>query len=165
MVGLDEAGKTAILYYLKTGEIPKAIQTTIGYNIETFDYKNLNFTVWDVGGQDKIRVLWKHYYKATDGIIFVVDSSDVDRIEDAGEELKKLLADEDLKDCFVLVLASKQDLNGALPPNEITEIFGMRNIKERSWLVQGISINTGKGLKEALEWMASVLLKKKKKDK
>jgi len=103
----------------------------------------------------------EHYYKATDGIIFVVDSNDVDRIEDAGEELKKLLADEDLKDCFVLVLASKQDLNGALPPNEITEIFGMRNIKERSWLVQGISINTGKGLKEALDWMASVLLKKK----
>ena len=165
MVGLDEAGKSTILYYLRTGKIPKTIQTTIWFNVETFEYKNLSFSVWDVGGQDKIRVLWKQYYKATEGIIFVVDSNDVDRIKDAGEELKKLMAEEDLKDCFVLVLANKQDLNGALPPNEITEILGMRNIKERPWLVQGTSINTGKGLKEALEWMASVLLKKKKIDK
>ena len=165
MVGLDEAGKSTILYYFRSGKIPKTIQTTIGFNVETFEYKNLNFTIWDVSGQDKIRVLWKQYYKATDGIIFVVDSNDVDRIEDAGEQLKKLLAEEDLKDCFVLVLANKQDLNGALPPNEIAEKLGMRNLKERSWQVQGTSVNTGKGLKEGLEWMASVLLKKKKMDK
>jgi len=133
--------------------------------LKFFEYKNLSFTLYDVGGQDKIRVLWRKYYKAIDGIIFVIDSSDVDRIEDAGEELKKLMADEDLKDCFILVLANKQDLDGALPPNEITGILRMRDIKERSWLVQGTSVNTGKGLKEALEWMASVLLKKKKKDK
>ncbi len=76
-----------------------------------------------------------------------------------------MLADEDHKDCFVLVLAIKQHLNGALPPNEITETLGMRNIKERPWLAQGTSINTEKGLKEALEWMASILLKKKKIDK
>ena len=130
MVGLDAAGKTTILYQLKMGETVKTIPT-IGFNVETLEYKNLNFTVWDVGGQDKIRVLWKHYYKETDGIIFVVDSNDRDRIEDAGEELKKLLAEVDLKDCFVLVLANKQDLNGALPPNEVTEKLGMGQLKGR----------------------------------
>jgi small GTP-binding protein len=161
MVGLDAAGKTTILYQLKMGETVKTIPT-IGFNVETLEYKNLNFTVWDVGGQDKIRVLWKHYYQNTDGLIFVVDSNDVDRIEDAAEELKKMLAEEELKDCCVLVLANKQDLNGALPPNKVKEKLGMESLKGRNWLVQGTSATTGQGLKEGLDWMASVLLKKTK---
>ena len=74
MVGLDAAGKTTILYQLKIGEIVKTTPT-IGFNVETLDYKNRNFTVWDVGGTDKIRALWKHYYQNTDGLIFVVDSN------------------------------------------------------------------------------------------
>ena len=90
MVGLDAAGKTTILYQLKMGETVKTIPT-IGFNVETLDYKGLNFTVWDVGGQDKIRVLWKHYYQNTDGLIFVVDSNDGERIPKASIELKKIL--------------------------------------------------------------------------
>ena len=160
MVGLDAAGKTTILYQLKMGETVKTIPT-IGFNVETLDYKGLNFTVWDVGGQDKIRVLWKHYYQNTDGLIFVVDSNDQDRIEDAAEELKKMLAEEELKDCAVLVMANKQDLNGALAPGEVTKRLGMGDLKGRTWLVQGTSATTGQGLKEGLDWMASVLLKKK----
>ena len=160
MVGLDAAGKTTILYQLKMGETVKTIPT-IGFNVETLDYKGLNFTVWDVGGQDKIRVLWKHYYQNTDGLIFVVDSNDRDRIEDAAEELKKMLAEEELKDCAVLVMANKQDLNGALSPNDVTDKMQMGQLKGRSWLVQGTSATTGQGLKEGLDWMAGVLLKKK----
>ena len=160
MVGLDAAGKTTILYQLKMGETVKTIPT-IGFNVETFDYKGLNFTVWDVGGQDKIRVLWKHYYQNTDGLIFVVDSNDQDRIEDAAEELKKMLAEEELKDCAVLVMANKQDLNGALAPGEVTKRLGMGDLKGRTWLVQGTSATTGQGFNEGLDWMASVLLKKK----
>ena len=160
MVGLDAAGKTTILYQLKMGETVKTIPT-IGFNVETLDYKGLNFTVWDVGGQDKIRVLWKHYYQNTDGLIFVVDSNDQDRIEDAAEELKKMLAEEELKDCAVLVMANKQDLNGALAPGEVTKRLGMGDLKGRTWLVQGTSATTGQGFKEGLDWMASVLLKKK----
>ena len=162
MVGLDAAGKTTILYQLKMGETVKTIPT-IGFNVETLEYKNLNFTVWDVGGQDKIRVLWKHYYQNTDGLIFVVDSNDRDRIEDAAEELKKMLAEEELKDCCVLVMANKQDLNGALPPGEVTEKLGMGQLKGRTWLVQGTSATTGQGLKEGLDWMAKALLKKNNK--
>ena len=160
MVGLDAAGKTTILYQLKMGETVKTIPT-IGFNVETLDYKGLNFTVWDVGGQDKIRVLWKHYYQNTDGLIFVVDSNDQDRIEDAAEELKKMLAEEELKDCAVLVMANKQDLNGALAPDEVAKKLGLGDLKGRTWLVQGTSATTGQGLKEGLDWMASVLLKKK----
>merc|ERR1712195_452377 len=70
MVGLDAAGKTTILYKLKLGEVVTTIPT-IGFNVETVEYKNIAFTVWDVGGQDKIRPLWRHYYTNTEGIIFV----------------------------------------------------------------------------------------------
>ena len=65
MIGLDAAGKTTILYKLKLGEIVTTIPT-IGFNVETLEYKNLKFTVFDVGGQDKIRPLWRHYYEVKD---------------------------------------------------------------------------------------------------
>ena len=95
MVGLDAAGKTTILYKLKLGEIVTTIPTIgkiarkciflpltvflsvpAGFNVETVEYKNISFTVWDVGGQDKIRPLWRHYFQNTQGLIFVVDSND-----------------------------------------------------------------------------------------
>ena len=162
MLGLDATGKTTILYQLKMGETVKTIPT-IGFNVETFDYKNFKFAIWDVGGQDKIKVTWKHFYQNTDGLIFVVDSNDQDRIDDAAEELKKLLAEEELQDCPVLVYANKQDLNGALAPGEVTKRLGMGDLKGRTWLVQGSSATTGQGLKEGFDWMADVLRKKKKK--
>jgi len=62
-----------------------------GFNVETVEYKNISFTVWDVGGQDKIRPLWRHYYQNTQGIIFVVDSNDRERIEEAKDELMKMV--------------------------------------------------------------------------
>ena len=160
MLGLDGAGKTTILYQLKLGETVKTIPT-IGFNVEIIEHKNFNFNIYDVGGQDKIRVLWKHHYQNTDGLIFVVDANDRDRIDEAAEELKKLLEAEELKDCPVLVYANKEDLNGALAPGEVTEKLGMGQLKGRTWLVQGASATTGQGLKEGLDWMASALLKKK----
>merc|ERR1712028_152945 len=107
MVGLDAAGKTTVLYKLKLGEVLTTVPT-IGFNVETVEYKSISFTVWDIGGQDKIRKLWRYYYQGTDGAIFVVDSSDRDRIEDAREELMKMLKEDEMSDACVLVLANKQ---------------------------------------------------------
>ncbi|AQK99822.1 ADP-ribosylation factor A1F [Zea mays] len=90
MVGLDAAGKTTILYKLKLGEIVTTIPT-IGFNVETVEYKNISFTVWDVGGQDKIRPLWRHYFQNTQGLIFVVDSNDRERVVEARDELHRML--------------------------------------------------------------------------
>merc|ERR1712006_10088 len=100
MVGLDAAGKTTMLYKMKLGEVDTTIPT-IGFNVDSVEYRNINFTVWDIGGQDKIRKLWRHYYQGTDGVIFVIDSSDRDRIEDAREELMKLLDDEEMTDAVL----------------------------------------------------------------
>merc|ERR1712154_71057 len=82
MVGLDAAGKTTILYKLKLGEVVTTIPT-IGFNVETVEYRNLSFTVWDIGGQDKIRPLWRYYYQGTHALIYVVDSNDRERIDDS----------------------------------------------------------------------------------
>src|SRR3954469_15458354 len=81
-----------------------------GFNVETVEYKNIQFTVWDVGGQDKIRPLWRHYFQNTQGIIFVVDSNDRDRVVEAREELQRMLNEDELRDAALLVFANKQDL-------------------------------------------------------
>merc|ERR1712107_259532 len=109
MVGLDAAGKTTILYKLKLGEIVTTIPT-IGFNVETVEYKNISFTVWDVGGQDNIRPLWRHYFQNTQGVIFVIDSNDRDRIGEARDELHRMLNEDELRDAVLLVFANKQDL-------------------------------------------------------
>lgn len=81
-----------------------------GFNVETVEYRNIQFTVWDVGGQDKIRPLWRHYFQNTQGIIFVVDSNDRDRVPEAREELQRMLNEDELRDALLLVFANKQDL-------------------------------------------------------
>jgi len=80
IVGLDGAGKTTVLYKLKLGEI-KTTVPTIGFNVETLKYKNILFKMWDIGGQEKIRFLWQNYYCDAKGIIFVIDSGDIERID------------------------------------------------------------------------------------
>jgi ADP-ribosylation factor-like protein 1 len=90
ILGLDNAGKTTILYRLQADEPVKTIPT-IGFNVETLQYKNIKFQVWDLGGQTSIRPYWRCYYPNTDAIIFVVDSADVDRLAVAKEELMSML--------------------------------------------------------------------------
>ena len=120
MLGLDNSGKTSILYRLKLGQ-PKRTVPTIGFNVETLEYKNIAFTVWDVGGQEKLRALWRHYFASTQALIFVVDSSDRGRLQEAAEELHRLIKEEELQNALLLVLANKQDLPGACNAAEISE--------------------------------------------
>jgi len=156
MVGLDAAGKTTILYKLKLGEIVTTIPT-IGFNVETVEYKNLKFTMWDVGGQDKIRPLWRHYYQNTQGLIFVVDSNDRDRINEAKEELAKMLNEDELRDATLLVFCNKQDLPKAMPVAEVTEKLGLNNIHNRKWYIQATCATSGDGLYEGLEWLSKAI--------
>ena len=102
---------TAILYKLKLNQ-PVTTIPTVGFNVETVTYKNVKFNVWDVGGQDKIRPLWRHYFSGTQGLIFVIDSNDRDRIDEARQELHRIIQDREMKDSLLLVFANKQDLQG-----------------------------------------------------
>jgi len=159
MVGLDAAGKTTILYKLKLGEVVTTIPT-IGFNVETVEYKNISFTVWDVGGQNKIRALWRHYYQNTQGVIFVIDSNDRERIEDAREELQKMLNEVELCDAVLLVFANKQDLPNAMSAAEITDKLQLHSLRNRNWFIQSTCATTGDGLYEGLDWLSRTLSQK-----
>jgi small GTP-binding protein len=152
MLGLDAAGKTTVLYKLKLGE-PVTTITTIGFNVETIEYKGFNLNIWDVGGQDRRRLLWRHYYDKTHGLIFVVDSNDIRRIEEARIELHKLLKADELRDSVVLIYANKQDLPNAIKPQELGQQLHLNSIINRPWKVQGTCATTGDGLYDGLDWL------------
>lgn len=151
MNGLDAAGKTSILYRWKLGEVVTTIPT-IGFNVETVQYKRLSFTCWDVGGKDKIRPLWRHYYQNCQAIVFVVDSSDRDRMQSARDELHRMMNEEELKEARLLLLANKQDLKTALGVEEVTRLLRLNQL-DQEWFIQPSSATTGEGLQEGLEWL------------
>lgn len=157
MIGLDGAGKTTILYKLKFGEVVTTIPT-IGFNVEMVEYKNITFTVWDVGGQDKIRRLWRHYFQNTQGIIFVVDSSDRDRIDEAGKELHSLMLEHELQNAVLLVLANKQDLPISMTATEIAEKMELNKLRGRKWHIQATCALKGNGLYDGFEWLSRELV-------
>ncbi|KAG8524516.1 ADP-ribosylation factor 5 [Galemys pyrenaicus] len=158
-VGLDAAGKTTILYKLKLGEIVTTIPT-IGFNVETVEYKNICFTVWDVGGQDKIRPLWRHYFQNTQGLIFVVDSNDRERVQESADELQKMLQEDELRDAVLLVFANKQDMPNAMPVSELTDKLGLQHLRSRTWYVQATCATQGTGLYDGLDWLSHELSKR-----
>jgi GTPase SAR1 family protein len=144
-----------------------------GFNVETVEYKNINFTVWDVGGQDKIRPLWRHYFQNTQGLIFVVDSNDRERVNEARDELQRMLGEDDLRDAVLLVFANKQvrrraravgcvsdvggqDLPNALRPSELSEKLGLASL-HRKWYIQATCATSGDGLYEGLDWLSKEL--------
>jgi len=159
MVGLDAAGKTTILYKLKLGEIVTTIPT-IGFNVETVEYKNISFTVWDVGGQDKIRPLWRHYFQNTQGLIFVIDSNDRERVKEAEEELSRMLQEDELRDAVLLIFANKQDLPNAMSAAEITDLLKLHSNKNKDWYIQATCATQGQGLYEGLDWLSNELSKR-----
>ena len=179
MLGLDAAGKTTILYKLKLGQDVTTIPT-VGFNVETVTYKNVKFNVWDVGGQDKIRPLWRHYFSGTQGLIFVIDSCDAARMDEARQELHRIINDREMKDSLLLVFANKQDLKEgtldtcfaafvacvcvccsmltiplAMTPQEVTEALQLSKLKDKVWYVVPSCATTGEGLLEGLAWLSN----------
>ena len=155
MVGLDAAGKTTVLFKLKLNDVVTTIPT-IGFNVERIEYKNLKMTIWDIGGQDRLRPLWRHYYENTNGIIFVIDSADKTRLHLAKDEIHKMMAEPALADAKLLVLANKQDMPTALPGSDIVGALELKNLRHE-WFVQPCSATTGQGLYEGLDWLATKL--------
>jgi len=153
MVGLDAAGKTTILFRMKLGEVVSTTPT-IGFNVETVEYKNLKFTVWDIGGQDKIRKLWRFYYENVRAIIFVVDSNDYNRIDQVKKEISGLLNESQLKDAVLLIFANKQDLPKAMTLSQLQEKLSLDSL-HRKWYIQPSSATKGEGLCEGFDWLAN----------
>ncbi|KAJ4824848.1 ADP-ribosylation factor-like protein 2 [Turnera subulata] len=168
MVGLDNSGKTTIVLKIN-GEDTSVISPTLGFNIKTITYQKYTLNIWDVGGQRTIRSYWRNYFEQTDGLVWVVDSSDLRRLDDCRMELHNLLKEERLSGASLLVLANKQDIKGALTPQEIAkstleisemvfvtllQVLNLENMdKTRHWKIVGCSAYTGEGLLEGFDWL------------
>lgn len=139
---------------------------TVGFNVLTVTRHNTEMTLWDVGGGCKIRGLWPNYYTFTRGSIFVLDSMDRDRLQsdDPTNEtntqlyLDTLTRDPALANVPLLILCNKQDVDGAMSVEELTNTLGLHRITDRPWHVQGVSAVTGVGLEEGLEWIRRQLV-------
>jgi len=158
LLGMDAAGKTTILYKLNLGELENST-CVIGFNVEEVLLKTGCITSWDVGGPDKIRPLWRHYYQSACALIFVVDSNDRERINEAALELQKILREDELQNTILLVFANKQDLPNAMSVAEVTEKMELHSLRSRNWYIQATCAVTGEGLYEGFEWLQHALQK------
>lgn len=161
LLGLDNAGKSTLLYKLKH-DMSVSTVPTIGFNVEMIDVKkngkNISLTVWDVGGQRKMREHWQKFHQDSAAIVFVMDSSDRDRLNEARKELENTLKSTQLRGRPLVLLANKQDVNGALTVTEIKDGFNMRKIcAGRDWFVQPCSATVGFGIEEAFRRVAQMV--------
>lgn len=164
LIGLDAAGKTTLLYKVKLN-LNATTVPTIGFNVEEVEpVKGLKLTVFDVGGQDKIRKLWHHYTQDMDGLIWMVDSADSERFDESKDELNKILDCHGLVDCPILVFANKQDLPGAKDPSTLGSAIGLydnNNSKmgggKRETYVQASNCISGEGVYEGFEYLAQMI--------
>ncbi len=157
ILGLDNAGKTTILYKMHSPDQVMRTTATIGFNVESISVKNLTFQVWDLGGQDNIRPYWRCYYANTNAIIYVVDSCDKERLGTSRKELMAMLEEEELKDAVLLVMANKQDMPGAATEAEVSEALGLHAIKNRTWHICRTAAVKNEGLEEGLEWLSKAI--------
>ncbi|XP_064647337.1 ADP-ribosylation factor-like protein 5B [Lineus longissimus] len=155
IVGLDNAGKTTILYQFLMNEVVHTTPT-IGSNVEEVVWKNIHFLMWDIGGQETLRSSWNTYYTNAECVIVVIDSTDRERLPITKQELYNMLANEDLRKAKVLVFANKQDLKDrAMSSSEISQQLNLTSIKDHGWHIQACCALSGAGLYQGLEWIAN----------
>ena len=156
LLGLDGAGKTSILNAFKDAK-DLEVQPTIGFNLETISRKKVTFEIWDVGGQEHIRDLWKHYYEneGMDGVLFVVDATDEYRLKTAKNALQIIMAGLSPTNAFICILANKQDkFSKLLPISLIFEELDLNSVlQNRNWKLFPVSGVTGSGLEDVLKWV------------
>lgn len=154
ILGLDNAGKTTVMKKV-SGEDIHEISPTVGFNINTLEFKSYMLNIWDVGGQKSIRTYWRNYFEQTDGIIWVVDSVDPWRLEECRDHLKDILKQEKLAGASLLIFANKQDLGGALTFEQISDILQLNSsdISGRHCKIFGCSAVTGDGLLTGFDWI------------
>ncbi|XP_010301018.2 ADP-ribosylation factor-like protein 11 [Balearica regulorum gibbericeps] len=157
MLGLDFAGKSTLLYKLKSGQ---AVETcpTVGFNVESLQTPcRVSFTLWDVGGQGSLRASWPDYLEDTNTLIFVLDSTDTARLPEAAAALEEALSHPSMAGVPVLLLANKQEVPGALAPAELGERLQQGRLLGHRWVLRGCSAHTGQGLQEALTVLGELL--------
>ena len=168
LLGLDEAGKTSILNKISTNQDLGSFTdlgfkppSTCGFNLRAYSYCKRNITVYDCGGKKEFRELWEYYCQNVDGVIYVIDSSDASRLEEAGLELINVLKNPILANKPLLILANKGDLEGSLSCDRLTDYYGFKDINDREWFIMQTSAIDGKGVHQGLMWITKIAIDSK----
>ncbi|XP_045396389.1 ADP-ribosylation factor-like protein 13B isoform X1 [Lemur catta] len=165
MVGLDNAGKTATAKGIQ-GEHPEDVAPTVGFSKIDLRQGKFEVTIFDLGGGKRIRGIWKNYYAESYGVIFVVDSSDEERMEETKETMSEVLRHPRISGKPVLVLANKQDKEGALGEADVIECLSLEKlVNEHKCLCQiepcsavlGYGKKIDKSIKKGLYWLLHII--------
>ncbi|XDV26339.1 hypothetical protein PO909_030085 [Leuciscus waleckii] len=167
MVGLANAGKTATVRGIQ-GESPLNVAPTAGFSKVDLKQGKSEVTIFDLGGGKRIRDIWKNYYSESYGVVFVVDSSDVQRIQETRDTMAEVLRHPRIAGKPVLVLANKQDQDGALAEADIIKTLSLEKIvNETKCLCQiepcsavlGYGKKVDKSIKNGLNWLLNNIAK------
>ncbi|XP_059824192.1 ADP-ribosylation factor-like protein 13B isoform X2 [Hypanus sabinus] len=167
MVGLDNAGKTATVKGIQ-GESPYDTGPTVGFSRVDIKQDKFEVTIFDLGGGNRIRSIWKNYYAESFGVIFVVDSSDVNRMEEVKKTVAEVIRHPRISGKPVLVLANKQDCDGALREAEIIDRLSLEKLvnENKSFCkiqpcsaVWGYGKTLDKAIKKGLNWLLVTIAK------
>ncbi|CAL2037393.1 hypothetical protein CAEBREN_25639 [Caenorhabditis brenneri] len=162
VVGLDNSGKTTILNHLKTPETrSQQIVPTVGHVVTNFSTQNLSFHAFDMAGQMKYRSTWESYFHSSQGVIFVLDSSDRLRMELLKDELWMVLDHKEVstRGIPVAILANKMDIPGAMTAADITTALGLNLHRSGTWFIHSTCALTGDGLDKAMQQLSTEIMK------
>ncbi|KAK9468859.1 ADP-ribosylation factor family-domain-containing protein [Lipomyces arxii] len=156
MLGLDNAGKTTIVKHI-LGEDVKEVSPTLGFNIRTVPWNEYSLIIWDVGGQSSLRPFWRNYFEKTDAIIWVVDATALDRLQDCKTELDNIMQEDRLTGAGLLVLVNKIDAISDPDEREavikiVTNKLQIDQIKNHTCKIVPCSAYTGENLTDGLSW-------------
>ncbi|KAJ5066789.1 adp-ribosylation factor f-related [Anaeramoeba ignava] len=156
MFGLSGGGKTSILYKLKTGTTVEPAITS-GANNEIIKVENTEFHIWDIAGNESSQSNWKFFCNFPQAIVYVVDSTDSQKILKGKEEMRKIVFQPDFNKLPLLVFGNKSDDQNSIPINQVMELLSLNEIQDRQWFLQKSSSVSGEGLFEGLKWLSDIL--------
>jgi GTP-binding protein SAR1 len=161
LLGLDNAGKTTLLHRLRTGDIRNFPPTDRPHHTEKFACQGISFQAWDLGGHEAVRHLWEDYVCECSAILFLLDSSDMERLEEAAFELDALIGEKLVEGVPIAVLCNKCDLENALPTKDICERINYDELQKMQgqdkMAIFRISVLRGEGYQAAFRWVAKFL--------
>ena len=166
ILGLDGAGKTTMLEQMKAiflGIMPASkIPPTVGLNIGRMQVNRAKLILWDLGGQTSLRAIWEKYYAEAHGLVYVVDAAEPERFDESRGVLQTLMANPEVAGAPLLLLANKQDAEGAVPAHEVEARLELPQLllqsgHQSTHKVLGVSALTGDGIQEGVLWMVEQL--------
>lgn len=158
ILGLDNTGKTTLVNTLAK-DPTEGVAPTVGFNVENLKWKKIKITVLDMSGQARYQSIWEHYYAEAQGIVFVVDSADRQRLPQSKAVLQDVLSRPELKGKPLLLMCNKEDISGAIEPWEVAICLGVKDLQDRDMKVQGCSAIRNTGLEEGLAWVTQRIRK------